>query len=154
MLKEAIEKILTLAVPSIIEDKENPSRCYSDKALHPITPPVPSSVDVSTLAGFVDLVSATIDNFSASNALVHVVDHEEVRLIRRLSDDWGRRVVYVLKKHRKPAKCTASKRTEGNSGTEERIALGVTEAQLNSFLVRLSLEDKQRLANYYLATTE
>jgi hypothetical protein len=31
-----------------------------------------------------------------------------------------------------------------------RVNLAVTEAQLNQFLVRLSLDDKQRLANYFL----
>lgn len=35
-----------------------------------------------------------------------------------------------------------------------RVALEVTEAQLNQFLVRLSLEDKQRLANHFLQTAE
>jgi hypothetical protein len=35
-----------------------------------------------------------------------------------------------------------------------RVSLAVTEAQLNLFLVRLSLDEKQRLANYFLETAE
>jgi hypothetical protein len=35
-----------------------------------------------------------------------------------------------------------------------RVSLEVTEAQLNQFLVKLSLEDKQRLANYFLQSAE
>jgi hypothetical protein len=35
-----------------------------------------------------------------------------------------------------------------------RVALEVTEAQLNQFLVKLSLADKQRLANHFLQTAE
>jgi hypothetical protein len=35
-----------------------------------------------------------------------------------------------------------------------RVTLAVTEAQLNQFLVRLSLDEKQRLANYFLQTVE
>lgn len=35
-----------------------------------------------------------------------------------------------------------------------RVSLAVTEAQLNLFLVRLSIEEKQRLANYFLETAE
>jgi hypothetical protein len=35
-----------------------------------------------------------------------------------------------------------------------RVSLEVTEAQLNQFLVKLSLDDKQRLANYFLQTAE
>ncbi|MCU1338808.1 MAG: hypothetical protein JWO19_4389 [Bryobacterales bacterium] len=35
-----------------------------------------------------------------------------------------------------------------------RVTLAVTEPQLNQFLVRLSLAEKQRLANYFLQTAE
>jgi hypothetical protein len=94
LLKEAIDKLLSLAAPTIIEDKEKPSRCYSDRTLHPIQPPIPSPVNVCTLAGFLDLVSAHIENYS-TDVLVHVVDHEEVQLIAKISDDWARRVVYA-----------------------------------------------------------
>lgn len=91
MLKEAIDRILLLATPNKIEDA---MRSYSDKNLFPIQAPLITPVKVCTLAGFVDLVTSRIDKFP-DDVLVHVVDHEEVQLISKLSDDWSRRTVYA-----------------------------------------------------------
>ena len=91
MLKEAIEKLLSLAPPNRVEDAP---RSYSDKNLYPIQAPLLSPVEVCTMAGFVDLVTNGVDKFP-QDVFVHVVDHEEVQLIAKVSDDWGRRVVYA-----------------------------------------------------------
>lgn len=91
MLKEAIDKILSLASPTRVEDG---SRSYSDRSLYPIQAPVISPVDVSTLAGFTDLITNGIEKFP-DEVLVHVVDESQVQLIAKLSDNWARRFVYA-----------------------------------------------------------
>ena len=54
----------------------------------------------------------------------------------------------------KPAKSAAAESPASAPPLASRVTLEVTEGQLDQFLVRLPLEDKQRLANHYLQLAE
>lgn len=60
MIKAAIEKILSLAPPNIIDDG---SRKYSDKPLNQIKPPHASKLTFRTLKGFAEVIRKERENF-------------------------------------------------------------------------------------------
>lgn len=92
MLKEAIEKIVELAEPSINQPVNGrPDLSYSDKPVQLIVPPSVSSVRVSTLTGLADLVRAAVDGLDPKKWLLHVTSYSHVRLVARETDDYGRR---------------------------------------------------------------
>lgn len=92
MIKEAIEKVLSLApVAQISID----GREYTDRAIHAVKTPTISPLLVSTLSGFVDLIDANFEEFPADKVLVHVIDHETVQLVHKESNEWADRVVFI-----------------------------------------------------------
>jgi hypothetical protein len=102
MIKEAIDKILSLSVPNQIEAN---GKLYVDKTLHLVQPPTPSGVDCSTLQGLVDLLNGNLEDAkSAGDLLVHIESPTKVALISRKSDDYGRRQVYAEAEY--PKGCT------------------------------------------------
>lgn len=89
MIAEAIEKILSLAPPtlSVIDGRQ-----YSSRQLHGIQPPIPSGVQVRTLTGFIELILEKVEALDDAANLIHVRAHNEVALIGRNCDGWGRRL--------------------------------------------------------------
>ncbi len=89
MLKEFVEKILTLAVPNFhtVGDLE-----YADRELKLIYPPIPKAVECSTLQGLVDLYVGELDDAAAGGDLLcHITSPTTVELISREADVYGRR---------------------------------------------------------------
>jgi hypothetical protein len=96
MIKEAIDRILALAAPSVhtVGHLE-----YADREVRLITPPAPPPVVGSTLKGLVDLLANEFDTVAPSDVFLHIESPTQVSLISRDSDDWGRRRVWALAKY-------------------------------------------------------
>jgi hypothetical protein len=96
MIKEAIDRILSLATPNI---QTFGKLEYSDKHLNLITPPAPCRVECSTLEGLVGLWEAELDYLDPaakqSEILVHITSPTTVELISKDSDEFGRRRVWA-----------------------------------------------------------
>jgi hypothetical protein len=92
MLKEAIEKIISLAAPNKVELGD---LTYVDTPLTLVMDPVADLVQVTTLQGLVDLFAADIDAIKGKPVLVHVEDFDRVALISTDSDAFGRRRVWA-----------------------------------------------------------
>lgn len=90
MLKEAIEKILSLSVPTI---STIDGLTYTDRTLLSVVKPTLSRVSLLTLTGLVDLVKAGTDNLSPDGWLLYVSSHLSVSLVFKRTDEHGRRVV-------------------------------------------------------------
>lgn len=88
MIKEAIDKVLSLAVPSVLKFGDLQ---YSDKSLHLITPPAPTCIECSTLQGMVDLLSNDFEDVDLAKVLLHITSPTTVELISKQSDEYGRR---------------------------------------------------------------
>lgn len=73
-----------------------------DKECSLFTPPVPTPIAVDTLSGFVRLLEIGFESFAPATTLVHVAAFDEVRLIARVSDKYGRRQQFVTAKAIKP----------------------------------------------------
>lgn len=67
MIKAAIEKILSLSAPNIIE---NEGRKYSDKNLSLISPPHAASLSFRTLKGLADVIKNEIEDFGPLTIIV------------------------------------------------------------------------------------
>ena len=95
---EAMQKTLDIAIPTTfeIEDIHGCKTKYANKPLHQIVaaaPAVPELVNVSTLAGFKDLIVAVLeDEDFEQDCIIHIQDARTVMLSRRISDEYGRRV--------------------------------------------------------------
>jgi hypothetical protein len=91
MIKEAINRLLELAVPNQIEHQ---GIKYVDKQMHPILPPKPAALNVVTLTGFMDYVHRNVDELVEENVMIHVVNFYTVVLIEAL-DDYEKRTTYI-----------------------------------------------------------
>ena len=97
MLKEFVEKILSMAVPNYHEvgDLE-----YTDKELKLIYPPAPKAVECSTLQGLVDLYDGALDDAKTKgDLLAHITSPTSVELISRESDEYGHRRAWAVAKY-------------------------------------------------------
>lgn len=92
MIKEAIEKILSLAEPNSVLFN---GKTYYDKPLTLLTTPVDETVNVSTLQGLVDLYNSDLDGIKEQSVLVHITGTQSVHLVESGCDDFGRRHVWV-----------------------------------------------------------
>lgn len=92
MIKEAIEKILSLAP---VETKEIDGRIYADRELATVKEPVAKTVLVHTLTGFVDLLQTGVEELVPEHSIIHVENHTSVKLIHKSSDTWGRRAEII-----------------------------------------------------------
>lgn len=93
MIKEAIEKIISLAPPNEIEFN---GHTYTDKPLHRLTPPAAECVAISTLQGLVDLYAADLDTVrTAASVLVHVTSPTSVEIVSRETDSYARRHLWA-----------------------------------------------------------
>lgn len=96
MIKEAIDRVIALAVPNISthDDLE-----YSDKSLHLIAPPTNDAIHVNTLEGLVDLLDSKFDGLDEKNVLVHVLNPTTVQIVSSASDKFGRRQLWAEAKY-------------------------------------------------------
>lgn len=79
--------------------KEVGGKMFSDKTFTEIKPaPIPlhGQFDVTTLAALRDLINSDVEGLAASNLpLVHIVNHQEVRMLTGISDEHGRRRTFA-----------------------------------------------------------
>lgn len=100
--KEAIDRILSLAVPNEITVGD---KLYVDKHMTLIAPPVSATLPCSTLQGLVDLLNGKFEDATASaDLLVQIESPTEVSLVGRKSDEYGRRNVIATATY--PKACT------------------------------------------------
>ena len=92
MLKEAIEKILSLAP---VELMQFGNRKYTTASLHPVADPVPSAVDVQSLSGLKDLIEAGLNDLDDDNCFLLVQDHKTVILATTRVDHWAKRIYHA-----------------------------------------------------------
>lgn len=88
MLKECIDRIVALAMPTISKIE---GRQYSDKSLVPILDPLDDSETVSTLTGFVELIKHSINGHQGAECYIHVESPQIVSLNEYICNDWGKR---------------------------------------------------------------
>ena len=87
MIKEALEYIVGLKKPEIIEIEGN---TYSDKSLNRVRyVPYARTIEMSTLTSLVDYIKANIDTMS-DNMIIHVESPTKVHLYSSLDDDRNR----------------------------------------------------------------
>lgn len=92
MIKEAIEKILSLAAPNPVSFG---GHTFYDKPLTKLMPPEADEVNVSTLQGLADLYDNDLDVIKKSSVLVHITGPTTVEVISAGSDDYGRRHLWM-----------------------------------------------------------
>lgn len=90
MLKEAMEYFLKTAVPTAVVVN---GASYTDRQLSIIAEPTLAKVPLITLTGLVDLVKAEVDALSPGDWLLQVRSHADVLLLKKNTDEYGRRVV-------------------------------------------------------------
>lgn len=91
MFKDAIEKIIELAVPNI---EEVNGRFYSDKKLHSINKELrATSITMNTLSGLVSYIKDMKSDFKNIPHIVQIVSPTKVRLITGLDKDREREVL-------------------------------------------------------------
>lgn len=92
MLKEFVEKIISLAEPSVRVEEDG--RIYSDKKLLEVQLPSFTPVTVHTLAGLRDLYKFR-DQQTAAPTFIQIEDHTTVSLVAKEVDEWRRRAIFV-----------------------------------------------------------
>lgn len=88
MIKEALQYVIGLSVPSI---REIHGDTYSDKPLHRVEPFIPraSAIQMHTLTGLVDYIKANIDTM-ADKMIIEVKSPTEVSLYSKLDETRNR----------------------------------------------------------------
>lgn len=92
MLKAAIEKILDLGKPVMLE--ANDGREYSTSQLIGLKPPTPEPLALHTLTGIIDWLKSE----DKQPCMLHVVSHAEVAAISPLERIWDNRDRYLVAK--------------------------------------------------------
>lgn len=94
MLKEFVEKILSLSAVEILEISGSP---YSTHALHPVmkTPEPVTKLCMNTLAGMIDYLEANIDDILLSSTMIVVNNYDSVSLCSDFMGDHNRRQHYM-----------------------------------------------------------
>ena len=93
MIKEAIDKVLSLAAPNKVEFG---GQTYYDRDLTMLKSPRPGMVSVSTLQGLADLYNSNLDGVnSGGEALVHITSPTTVEIVSKKSDEQGRRQIWA-----------------------------------------------------------
>lgn len=93
MLKEFVEKIVSLAPPTPVVLHDRP---YADRTLTLLAPPrqhVP--LELMTLTGLVDAVRAKLDDLDLNDWVIEVLSASYVRIVARHTDAYGRREVLL-----------------------------------------------------------
>lgn len=92
MIKEAIEKILSLSPPNIIG---NGGLNYTDKNLNLIKPPIIDSLTVHTLKGVTGLIDEAFEGVNTGDIFLHVVSPTHVDLLSLASNNAAERTHFV-----------------------------------------------------------
>lgn len=93
MLKEAIEKIEDLVGVQILGID---ARTYTTKAVFPVVQPSPKILELDTLTGFMDYITANIDNLNIPlGVLVHVKSFNHVVLLSGISTKFMTRDCFI-----------------------------------------------------------
>lgn len=101
---ETIQKVLDISKPElhVVKDVHGIETTHATKPLFQVKaapPEVAQDVDVVTLAGFADLITAKLENAEFPNHFfIHIENEKAVTLKERLSDDFGRRLVLIQAK--------------------------------------------------------
>jgi hypothetical protein len=97
MIMEALKYIVGLSKPTQITHE---GLVYSDRSLHRITPPEVEMLKVHTLKGLTEAIHAGFEGLTASDVksdvLLHVLSPTEVLLLARSSDEYARRLNYIV----------------------------------------------------------
>lgn len=93
MLKEAIEKILSLQAPNVADYG---GLRYSDKTLIAVKAPLDDQVHVATLSGLVELVKADINAISEEAIYLHIESPKKVSLKEVHCNQWGDRQFHLV----------------------------------------------------------
>ncbi len=93
MLKEMIEKILSLAPPTKVQIED---RTYYNQPLIAVKEPIADEESVSTLTGFVDLLEFPINDYDKTECYVNVESHARVTLQENICDLWGKRHQHLV----------------------------------------------------------
>lgn len=91
MLKEFVEKIISLSEPTL--HREEDGRVYVDKQLREVMCPAYTPVTVHTLAGLRDLVKLRSDD--SPPVFIQIEDHTSVWVVAKQLDEWRRRAAFV-----------------------------------------------------------
>jgi hypothetical protein len=94
MLKEAIEKILSMAEVDAFSIEDRP---YTDKLIYPVKEPVPDALSVNTLTGFVDFFTGC-EADRGKDAIVQVQHPDHVVLWSPLVGTFCQRKLFVVAK--------------------------------------------------------
>ncbi|PKM71911.1 MAG: hypothetical protein CVU92_07830 [Firmicutes bacterium HGW-Firmicutes-17] len=87
-----IEKIEQMADVELIEVG---GVQYSSKELSQIVPPKPNYINVKSLTAIIDFINANVDELEAGKLIIHVVDHETVKIISALDRIYRAREYYI-----------------------------------------------------------
>ncbi len=102
MIKEGIEKVESMARIENFLYKDasavgqNNERPYTSKPIHPVLNPVPTTLLVHTLTGLVDYVRQNKDELVTDQLMIHIVGHNYVNLISKLTGAFLQRPVHLL----------------------------------------------------------
>jgi len=96
MIKEAIDRILSLSAPNF---QKFGALDYSDKSLHLIAPPVANPIGCSTLQGLADLINEKFDDLIPEEVFLHIDSPTRVDLLQNASDPQGRIRVWASAKY-------------------------------------------------------
>lgn len=92
-----IDRVISLQ-PARLLDVDGFTHIDKDKSTSLFTPPVPGTITVVTLSGFVNLLEQGFEGFDPTKCLIHVSGFDEVKLISTASDKYGRRQTYAMAK--------------------------------------------------------
>jgi hypothetical protein len=95
MIRAAIEKILSLAVPQIITVGERP---YSSAQIHPVLDPRVTPLEVRTLTAVEDYFERNPDGIVPADMIVHVESPEEISIFDAIDDPFMTRQKFIFAK--------------------------------------------------------
>lgn len=99
MIEAALQYLKKEFAPTIVTvgDKQ-----FSDESFTEIKPaplPLHGHFDVTTLGALRDLINSNVEGLAASNLpIIHIVNHQEVRVLTGVSDEHGRRRTFAIAK--------------------------------------------------------
>lgn len=95
--KPVIDRFLALQ-PARLLDVDGFTYIDKDKTVKLFKPPVPDTLTVHTLSGFVNLLEQGFEGFDPAKVIVQVSAFDEVKLMSTTSDKYGRRQVFAMAK--------------------------------------------------------
>jgi len=99
MIKEAIEKILSLADVKVIDHFLNEDRMFTTSPIYPVLEPVPATLTGSTLHALVDYVKYEFDVSSQIESFIHIENHRKVSFISPIFGGFNQRYTHYTVTH-------------------------------------------------------